>query len=249
LSVRNEGEHVPYRDFEKHKEIIHFNKQNTENSDKRHIMTAKPLNLQNELKLLEEPKDLKNEEAKRKAYRVQRFKMLQAQQKDAQRTGSDRIDTLNNPNSNVEEFRRTMNQINIIREKKKSDLLNNNIKRSNDTEFTMYVNYGEVKIFSYRVHNETQSTKDYEVKLRLGDGFGHLKLDDKKQPTKQDFNNFSGEMKELDIVRDAAEWKYYCEDTDGYHFPSPPEYGMVVKGDVFELRPGEQVELLFKYFF
>jgi hypothetical protein len=244
LQVMNEGEPIPIRDQENYVEITKFNKENTENKNRGHIHISKEMDLEKELTLMRETEI--DDEDRRKEYRVRRYKMLQAQRREKERTSKGHLDDIRHPTGNTDEFKSMMNQIKMIRNKKKQALMNNQVQLITDKTHRMSCNYGQAKYFTYKVFNDTAKTRDYEVKINYGHGFGHLLLDKNNEIIHSDLNDMNnrGFWRELDVVREPTEWKYLCENE---HFMHPPEFGMIVKGDIFVLGPGDSVELIFKY--
>lgn len=175
LMLRNEGEVLHIGEREQFRGRTRFDKDMDEGfKTKRKVKSYKPMNLQSELRLSEDPKNL--DEDHRKALRVSRYKMVQAQERETARNKSNRekIDSVLSKNNIDDEdaFRKTMREIAVIREKKKADLISNNTRVNVDHENKVNVNFGEAKIVSYKITNDSvRCDKDFVVKIVKDEGF------------------------------------------------------------------------------
>lgn len=200
-----------------------YGKVGNNNFGKKKARSFKPLDITEELKrgLIsaggEGHDDEGVNEERRKLLRLQRYKMLKAQQARAPASGfvNEESDEL---------FKKTLKEIEMVREQRKPEIIKNALRGGYSEESKIVTHYGECKYIKYRLENNFKGVKDFRVKVDRG-------------------TTIASE-EEFDLIRDPKEWREVSAVIDS---EPPAEWGLLQSGDIISLRADESVELIFRF--
>jgi hypothetical protein len=220
LTLKNQGTPVDQRVSAYPEEQEHFSFNKTSKGGKYKVKSLLPMDIEKELAGgFDGTRVLTNEEIEDEEKRKRlRVNRYKVLKSTLSKTAANKLNV-----SEVESFHNSLRDIEAIREKKKPEVINKAILKGFSEEHVVSTVFGETKLLSYKFQNMLQTQADYKLKVEVTNGLS---------------------PKEFRVVSHPEEWQSCVAKLK---VERPPEWGMLETGQIFSLKAGESVTLIFKF--